>query len=45
MGLLRYLPNRDLWQNSKIDIKVNDEINKNELYRKLCGMGYKLNLW
>ena len=41
MGLLRYLPNRDLWQNSKIDIKVNDEINKNELYRKLCGMGYK----
>ena len=22
MGLLRYLPNRDLWQNSKIDIKV-----------------------
>jgi len=42
MGFLRYIPNKNIWKNSKIDISINDEINKDELFRKLCNYGYNV---
>lgn len=40
MGFLRYLPSMDLWNNSKILIKKNMEINKDDLFRKITNIGY-----
>lgn len=41
MGFLRYLPSKELWNKNKIKIKKNVEINKEELYRKFCQIGYQ----
>ena len=42
MGLLRYLPTKERYLSSIIKLSVNDEINKDALYRRLCNNGYKL---
>ena len=42
MGFLRYLPTKGKYINSIVNLKVNDEINKDELYRNLCRNGYKV---
>ena len=41
MGLLRFLPSKNLWLDSKISIRINDEINKDDLFNKLYNIGYK----
>lgn len=41
MGLLRYLPQKSKYKENMIRITVDSEINKEELYRKLCNGGYK----
>lgn len=41
MGLLRYLPQKQKYQENMIYITVDSEVNKEELYRKLCNSGYK----
>ena len=41
MGYLRYLPTKELWNKSIIDIKKNEDINKEELYKKLISIGYE----
>lgn len=40
MGLLRFLPTLDNYKNSLINIEKNMDIDKNELYKKLCINGY-----
>jgi transcription-repair coupling factor (superfamily II helicase) len=40
MGYLRYLPEKKLWINNKIILKKNDELNKEELFKKLVDIGY-----
>lgn len=42
MGLLRYLPQKSKYQENMIHITVDSEVNKEELYRKLCNSGYKM---
>jgi len=42
MGLLRFLPEKKLWNKSLITLKLNIEINKEELVRKLNNIGYKI---
>lgn len=41
MGLLRYLPQKQKYQENMIHITVDSEVNKEELYRRLCNSGYK----
>lgn len=41
MGLLRFLPSKNLWLDSKINVRINDEINKDDLFNKLYNIGYK----
>ncbi|MBO6195029.1 MAG: transcription-repair coupling factor [Bacilli bacterium] len=41
MGYLRYLPTKELWNKSIIDIKKNEDINKEQLYKKLVSIGYE----
>ena len=43
MGFLRYLPDKNLWKKSKIVLKKNNEISKEELLKKLISIGYELN--
>ena len=40
MGYLRFLPTKQLFKNSYISLKPNDEIDINELSRKLYNIGY-----
>lgn len=40
MGLLRFLPTLDNYKNSLINIEKNMDIDKDELYKKLCINGY-----
>lgn len=40
MGYLRYLPSLKLWNESKILLEKNKEINKDELCKKLFNIGY-----
>ncbi len=40
MGYLRYLPTKQLWQDSIIHLKVNDEYDIKELFKKLFNIGY-----
>ena len=42
MGYLRYLPSKDLWKKSKIKLKKNQNISKDELYKKLISIGYEV---
>ena len=41
MGLLRFMPDKSKYMDNVINLKVNSDINKDELYRKLCNSGYK----
>lgn len=41
MGYLRYLPTKELWNKSIITLKKNEDINKEELYKKLISIGYE----
>ena len=40
MGLIRYLPSKELWKNSIITIKKGDLIDKDKLVEKLINLGY-----
>ena len=40
MGLLRYLPTKDKWRESLITITKNSDIDKEDLYKNLCRIGY-----
>ena len=40
MGLLRFLPNKAKYIENMIKLTVNTDINKDNLYRKLCNCGY-----
>lgn len=42
MGLLRFLPQKKLWENSLIKLQKNQEINKEKLFSNLVSMGYKI---
>ena len=42
MGYLRYLPSKKIWKNSKIKLKRNQSISKNDLYEKLISIGYEI---
>ena len=42
MGLLRFLPTKEKFLNSIINLKVNDEIDKEKLFRMFCNNGYKV---
>lgn len=41
MGYLRFLPNKETFINSKINLKVNQTINMEQLIEKLFTLGYK----
>ena len=41
MGLLRYLPTKDAWKNNYIKLKKGEDVDSEELFRKLITMGYK----
>ena len=41
MGYLRYLPSKDLWKKSKIVLKKNQNISKDDLFKKLVSIGYE----
>ena len=41
MGLLRYLPTKEAWKNNYIKIKKGEDVDSEELFRKLLTMGYK----
>ena len=41
MGYLRFLPNRDTYKNSIIDIKTGDTYNMQDLINKLYSLGYE----
>ena len=40
MGYLRFLPNKDVYLNHCLSLKVNNDIDPNELVSKLVGSGY-----
>ena len=42
MGYLRYLPSKELWNNSVINIRKNDDVSKEELLKKLVSIGYEM---
>lgn len=41
MGFLRYLPTKEKYLNSIVRLSVNQDVDKEELYRNLCRNGYK----
>ncbi len=41
MGALRYLPSLKVWKNSIIDLKVGQDINREELLNKIYNLGYE----
>lgn len=41
MGLLRYLPSKDAWENNYIKLKKGEDVDIEDIYRKLLTMGYK----
>ena len=41
MGFLRFLPSRDVYKNSIIDLKIGDSYNKNDLVNKMYSLGYE----
>ena len=41
MGYLRFLPLSSTWKNKVINLKVGEEINKEELFSFLCSTGYE----
>lgn len=41
MGALRYLPEKKLWSNAIIDLKKNEEINREKLISELVSLGYE----
>ena len=43
MGYLRFLPNINVWKKLNITIKINEEINRDDLIRRLDMIGYKKN--
>ena len=40
MGLIRYLPSKELWKDSILTIKKGDSIDKDKLVEKLISLGY-----
>ena len=40
MGLLRYLPSKELWKDSKIVLNKKTKLSKEEIERKLISLGY-----
>ena len=40
-GALRYLPTKQLWQNSILHVEVGDDINREELINNLYNLGYE----
>ena len=40
-SFIKKLPNKDIFKNSKIDLKVGDKVNRDELINKLIKNGYK----
>jgi len=42
MGLLRYLPTKEKYLDSMIELSVGKEINKDELFKKFCDNGYSV---
>ena len=42
MGYLRYLPTKDLWNKSIINLKRNQDISKDKLFEKLVSIGYEV---
>ena len=42
MGYLRYLPTKDKYLSSIIQLKIGDEISPSDLYSKLYSIGYKM---
>ena len=43
MGYLRFIPEKKLWENSRVTLKIGEEISRNELIRKLNMIGYEKN--
>ena len=41
MGYLRFLPLSSTWKNKVVNLKVGEEINKEELFSLLCSTGYE----
>lgn len=41
MGYLRFLPPSTIWKSKIVSLKIGDEINKEELFRLLCSIGYE----
>ena len=41
MGVLRYLPEKNLWQQSKIELKKGMEISREELLNNIYNLGYE----
>ena len=41
MGLLRYLPTKELWKKKKINLKKNIDINRDNLINELFELGYE----
>jgi len=41
MGLLRYLPTKEMWKSKIINIEKDVDINREELINKLCDLGYE----
>lgn len=41
MGLLRYLPSKELWKQNYIYLKKGDEVSREDLLKQLLTMGYK----
>ena len=41
MGYLRFLPLSSTWKNKVVNLKVGEEINKDELFSLLCSTGYE----
>ena len=42
MGLLRYIPTKEIWKNSAVTIKKGETIDKDELTNKLYSLGYNI---
>lgn len=40
MGLLRYLPNKSLYENKIVKLKVNEDVNRDVLINRLFDLGY-----
>ena len=42
MGVLRYLPLKELWKKSILNLKKGQEIERNKLIETLCNLGYEV---